>query len=113
MRRWIFHSVLLMIIFLSVQYAPVFAAGSSSGSSVAALSKNKNNSCKNDIAFFSVMGSRPDARALHGFQRAVLYNAQGAKVKEITFSSRDSIYSLDKMLQENSTRGPLFIRMYR
>jgi hypothetical protein len=70
-------------------------------------------SIKNDMAFISVMGSRPNPGSLKGFQKAVLYNAQGAKVKEITFTKRDSIYSLDRMLQENKNKGPLFIKMYR
>lgn len=69
-------------------------------------------SSKKDMAFISVMGSRPDSKALQGFQRAVLYNAQGVLIKKVDISS-DSIYSLDKMLQENKTRGPLFIRMIR
>ena len=73
---------------------------------------NNSYSLSKDIAFISVMGSRPDVGALQGFQRAVLYNAQGAKVREITFSKTDSIYSLDKMLQENRGKGPLIIRMY-
>lgn len=68
---------------------------------------------KNDMAFVSVMGSRPNSGSLKGFQKAVLYNAQGAKVKEITFTKSDSIYSLDRMLQENKNKGPLFIKMYR
>jgi hypothetical protein len=69
-------------------------------------------SIKNDIAFVSVWGSRPEAKELQGFQRAVLYNARGEVVQKIDMG-RDSIYSLDKMIQENKTRGPLFIRMYR
>jgi hypothetical protein len=69
-------------------------------------------STKQDIAFISVLGSRPDTKALQGFQRAVLYNAQGVMIKKVDISS-DSIYSLDKMIQENKSKGPLFIRMYR
>jgi glutaredoxin len=69
-------------------------------------------SSKQDMAFISVMGSRPDSKALQGFQRAVLFNAQGVVIKKVDISS-DSIYSLDKMIQENKTKGPLFIRMYR
>ena len=65
-----------------------------------------------DIAFISVWGSRPDAKKLKGFERAVLYNARGELVKRIDIG-RDSVYSLDKMIQENKARGPLFIRMYR
>jgi len=77
------------------------------------LKKVSGQSITRDIAFTSVMGSRPDAKSLRGFQKAILYNARGAKVKEITFNKNDSIYSLDKMLQENSSNGPLFIKMLR
>lgn len=69
-------------------------------------------SLKDDIAFVSVWGNRPDAKKLQGFQRAVLYNARGEVVKRMDLG-RDSIYSLDKMIHENRTKGPLFIRMYR
>jgi len=74
--------------------------------------KVQNYSIQNDIAFVSVWGSRPDAKKLQGFQRAVLFNARGEVVKKVDIG-RDSIYSLDRMIQENKTRGPLFIRMYR
>jgi hypothetical protein len=73
---------------------------------------NKIGNGTNDIAFVSVWGSRPKAEKLKGFQHAVLYNARGEVVHKIDMD-RDSIYSLDKMIQENKTRGPLFIRMYR
>lgn len=66
-----------------------------------------------DIAFISVLGSRPDIGSLQGFQRAVLFNAQGVKVKEIYLVKSDSIYFLDKMLQETRGKGPLIIHMYR
>ncbi len=69
-------------------------------------------SLKEDIAFVSVWGSRPDAKQLQGFERAILYNARGEVVRKID-DMRDSVYSLDKMIQENKSRGPLFIRMYR
>ena len=69
-------------------------------------------SCNRDIAFVSVWGSRPAIKKLHNFQRAILYNARGEVVEKIDIG-RDSIYSLDKMIQENKARGPLFIRMYR
>lgn len=69
-------------------------------------------SIRNDIAFVSVWGSRPAAESLKGFQYAVLYNARGEVVRKIEMG-RDSIYSLDKMIQENRTRGPLVVRMYR
>jgi hypothetical protein len=69
-------------------------------------------SIKDDMAFVSVWGNRPDAEKLQGFQRAVLFNARGEVVKRLDLG-RDSIYSLDRMIQENRTKGPLFIRMYR
>ncbi len=65
-----------------------------------------------DMAFISVMGSRPKSSSLKGYQKAVLYNARGAVIQEVDIS-RDSVYSLDKMIQENRNRGPLFIRMVR
>jgi hypothetical protein len=65
-----------------------------------------------DIAFISVWGSRPKSEMLQGFQRAVLFNARGEVVKKLDMG-RDSIFSLDRMIQENRTKGPLFIRMYR
>ena len=67
---------------------------------------------KDDIAFVSVWGNRPDTEKLRGFQRAILYNARGEVVKRLDLG-RDSIYSLDRMIQKNRTKGPLFIRMYR
>jgi hypothetical protein len=72
----------------------------------------ENFSLKNDIAFVSVWGSRPETNRLQGFERAVLYNARGEVVQKLNFG-RDSIYSLDKMIKENQSRGPLVIRMYR
>ena len=69
-------------------------------------------SINDDIAFVSVWGNRPETKHLQGFQRAVLFNARGEVVKRLDLG-RDSIYSLDKMIRENRTRGPLFIRMYR
>ena len=74
--------------------------------------KTQTYSIQNDIAFVSVWGSRPDAKKLQGFQRAVLFNARGEVVEKVDVS-RDSIFSLDRMIQENRSRGPLFIRMYR
>jgi hypothetical protein len=65
-----------------------------------------------DIAFISMWGGRPDVKDLKGFRRAVLYNARGEVVRKMTMG-RDSIYSLDKMLQEQKALGPLFVRMYR
>ena len=67
---------------------------------------------KRDMAFVSVMGSRPKGD-LKGYQKAVLYNAKGAIIQEVDISRSDSVYSLDKMINENRTRGPLFIRMIR
>jgi len=75
-------------------------------------SPTKTNLLNNDIAFMSVWGSRPKANNLQGFKRAVLYNARGEVVQQIEIG-RDSVYSLDKMIQGNKSRGPLFIRMYR
>lgn len=69
-------------------------------------------SSNRDMAFVSVWGSRPDAKKLQGFQRAVLFNARGELVTKIDMRS-DSIYSLDKMIQENKSKGPLVIKMYR
>ena len=74
--------------------------------------QSKTYNLNDDIAFVSVWGSRPDASKLQGFERAVLYNARGEVVRKLELG-RDSIYSLDKMIQENRSRGPLFIRMYR
>lgn len=74
--------------------------------------QQKRFSIRDDIAFVSVFGNRPSAHHLQGFQRAVLFNARGEVVKRLDLG-RDSIYSLDRMIQENKTRGPLFIRMYR
>jgi hypothetical protein len=96
---------------LAAVFMPVYAADQAKSAKIAP--KTQSYTLKKDIAFISVMGSRPDAKSLKGFQKAVLFNAQGAKVKEITFSTNDSIYSLDKMLQENISKGPLIIRMYR
>ncbi|MBN1307595.1 MAG: hypothetical protein JXA18_06750 [Chitinispirillaceae bacterium] len=69
-------------------------------------------SLNRDIAFVSVWGSRPDEKNLQGFKHAILYNARGEVLRKIDMG-RDSVYSLDKMIQENKSRGPLFIRMYR
>lgn len=60
----------------------------------------------------SVWGSKPDTKKLQGFQRAVLFNARGEVIKKVDIRA-DSIYSLDKMIQENKGKGPLFIKMYR
>jgi len=65
-----------------------------------------------DMAFVSLMGSRPNAD-LSGYRKAVLYNAKGAVIQQIDISRSDSIYSLDKMIQENRTKGPLIIKMIR
>ncbi len=69
-------------------------------------------SIKNDIAFISVWGARPEKEKLQGFRYAVLYTAKGEFVQKIDIGS-DSVYSLDKMIQDNKSRGPLFIKMYR
>lgn len=69
-------------------------------------------SANRDIAFVSVMGSRPDSKRLQGFQWAILFNAQGRIVQKVNMKN-DSIYSLDKMIQKNKTRGPLLIKMLK
>ncbi len=69
-------------------------------------------SSNRDMAFVSIWGSRPDVKKLQGFQKAVLFNARGEVVTKIDMRS-DSIYSLDKMIQENKTKGPLVVKMYR
>ncbi len=66
-----------------------------------------------DIAFVSTMGRTPDIESMQGFQKAVLYNAKGAIIQEVNISRADSVYSLDKMIKENSSRGPVIIRMVR
>lgn len=83
-----------------------------SKSSLHAKLQQERFSIKDDIAFVSVWGNRPDAKKLQGFQRAVLYNARGEVVKRLDLG-KDSIYSLDRMIQANRTKGPLFVRMYR
>jgi hypothetical protein len=65
-----------------------------------------------DMAFISLMGSRPRAN-FSGYRKAVLYNAKGAVIQEIDISRSDSIYSLDKMIQEKRTKGPIIVRMIR
>jgi len=112
MKNRIITSALLYMCFFCVHLTIVHADQNSSASTQK-VSKVSSQSLTKDIAFTSVMGSRPDVKSLRGFQKAILYNARGAKVKEITFNKNDSIYSLDKMLQQNSTSGPLFIKMLR
>jgi hypothetical protein len=111
MRHWLFFNIIFLSIMLVAIFTPIHAADLVKSAKI--VPKTQCYSLKKDIAFISVMGSRPDAKSLAGFQKAVLFNAQGAKVKEITFSKSDSIYSLDKMLQENISKGPLIIHMYR
>jgi hypothetical protein len=65
-----------------------------------------------DMAIVSVLGSKT-SRSLKGCQRAVLYNAQGAILKEVDISRSDSLYVLDKIIQANRIRGPLFIKLIR
>lgn len=109
--RYLFLCVLLSVAFV----LPVYASEGMSNEDASGKiqSSYQKYSIKKDMAFLSVMGSRPDYKKLSGFQKAVLYNAQGAKVKEINFSKSDSVYSLDKMIQENKNKGPLLIRMIR
>lgn len=96
---------------------PTFAATGSPGISrenriASPASTSPVYSLKQDIAFVSVWGSRPDAQKLKGFQRAVLFNARGEIVSKVAMG-KDSVYSLDRMIQSNRARGPLYIRMYR
>ncbi|MFW6244543.1 MAG: hypothetical protein ACOC36_01520 [Fibrobacterota bacterium] len=65
-----------------------------------------------DMAFVSVMGSRP-RESFRGYQKAILYNAKGRVIKEVDISRSDSIYCLDRMIQENRNKGPLFIKIFR
>lgn len=112
MRGWIYHSFFILFLLCLFSKTAIATDISNSGAKIAKNTlKSDSYSLKNDIAFISVMGSRPDVKSLKGFQKAILFNAQGAKVKEITFNN-DSIFSLDKMLQENKSKGPLLIRMY-
>ncbi len=112
MKNRIIAGALLYVCFFCVHMTIVHADQNSSAGKKD-VTKVSGQSITRDIAFTSVMGSRPDVNSLRGFQKAILYNARGAKVKEITFNRNDSIYSLDKMLQENSAKGPLFIKMLR
>ncbi|KMQ51333.1 hypothetical protein CHISP_1816 [Chitinispirillum alkaliphilum] len=66
-----------------------------------------------DIAFVSTMGRTPDFSEMKGFQKAVLYNAQGALIQEVDITRENSIHSLDEMIKRNSRRGPVIIRMVR
>jgi hypothetical protein len=98
--------------------------GADSQDTIAVFGKNRSASNKasgfkpqpyshnQDMAFVSLMGSRPRGD-FSGYRKAVLYNAKGAVIQEIDISRSDSIYSLDKMIQENRTKGPLIIRMIR
>lgn len=113
--RWWKYSFLILTSLLVMQVFGTQKPDNSNGKSI----KSTENSFKTqpynpdkDMAFVSVWGKRPNIN-LHGFQRAVLYNAQGALVREIDLNRSDSIYSLDKMLQENRTKGPLFIKMIK
>ena len=110
------RSLLLVVSCVPLLFAfSLFASDKSATPSVSPLhskSQRENFTLKDDMAFISVWGNRPDAKELQGFQRAVLFNARGEVVKRLDLG-RDSIYSLDRMIQENRTKGPLFIRMYR
>lgn len=112
MRNRIIAGAFLYVCILCV-HLTIVKADQCNSTAALKVSKVSNQSITRDIAFTSVMGSRPDVKSLRGFQKAILYNARGAKLKEITFNKNDSIYSLDKMLQENSNSGPLFIKMLR
>jgi len=116
------------MIFLTAVFSDVFADrnfGADSQDSIAVPGKSHSASSgktsgfkpqpyshNQDMAFVSLMGSRPRGD-FSGYRKAVLYNAKGAVIQEIDISRSDSIYSLDKMLQENRTKGPLIIRMIR
>jgi len=69
--------------------------------------RSENYSLNRDIAFVSVWGSRPDEKKLQGFKHAILYNARGEVVQKIDIG-RDSVYSLDKMIQENNRAAPVY-----
>lgn len=114
MKGWKYSFLILMFFLLS----PIYGAQKPEDTAGKSLNKNENSfktrpyNPNKDIAFVSVWGMRPNIN-LHGFQRAVLYNAQGALLREIDLNRSDSVYSLDKMLQENRTKGPLFIKMIK
>ena len=109
------YSFLLLISFLLL---PLYGAQKSEDANGKPAKKIENSfksrpyNPDKDLAFVSVWGNRPKIN-LRGFQRAVLYNAQGALLREIDLNRSDSVYSLDKMLQENRTKGPLFIKMIK
>lgn len=95
----------------------VTAPGSSFGKSGSVSGKTpgfkpQTYSHNQDMAFISLMGSRPRA-GFSGYRKAVLYNAKGAVIQEIDISRSDSIYSLDKMIQEKRTKGPIIVKMIR
>lgn len=109
---------ILLLIIVPCFYMSVYGADlKSNGNCATEMSKDnifkpQPYSSQSDMAFVSVWGSKPDSKKLQGFQRAVLYNARGEVVRKVDMRT-DSIYSLDKMIQENKSKGPLFIRMYR
>ncbi len=115
MKKWYFT---LLVAFLMNLSGALNASGTENDNSIkkAPLQKGafkpQPYSSNRDMAFISIWGSRPDAKKLQGFQRAVLFNARGEVVTKIDMRS-DSIYSLDKMIQENKTKGPLVVKMYR
>ncbi|NLW32731.1 MAG: hypothetical protein GXY77_14890 [Fibrobacter sp.] len=105
--------------FLLISFIPLLMFSTAFASDNNKRNINKNTvlkaqpySVNRDIAFISIMGSRPSSRQLQGFQWAVLYNAQGRMVQKVNMKN-DSIYSLDKMIQENKTKGPLLIKMFK
>ncbi|HEX3019468.1 MAG TPA: hypothetical protein VHP36_04170 [Chitinispirillaceae bacterium] len=116
MVKW--YSTLLFAAFLNLACAFSAFCSDSNGMDIkkAPLAKGafrpQPYSSNRDMAFVSVFGSRPDAKKLQGFQRAVLFNARGELVTRVDMRN-DSIYSLDRMIQENKSKGPLVVKMYR
>jgi hypothetical protein len=118
----------LAVIFLTAAVFQIFASDSFGGNSqdtvivsgkkgpvsgkAGAGFKSQAYSHNQDMAFVSLMGNRPRGD-FSGYRKAVLYNAKGAVIQEIDISRSDSIYSLDRMIQENRTKGPLIVRMIR
>jgi hypothetical protein len=115
MKKWYFTLLVASLMNLAGAFN---ASGSENNNSVKKAPVQKGAfkpqpySSNRDMAFVSIWGSRPDAKKLQGFQRAVLFNARGELVTKIDMRN-DSIYCLDKMIQENKTKGPLVVKMYR
>ena len=108
---WMFIAVLVQLVFSLPAYGSEPSEQNKSNSEKSTFHPRAY-SRTNDIAFISIWGSHPDMSKFKGFQRAVLYNAMGKIVKKVDMGS-DSIFSLDKMIEENRIKGPLFIKMFR